>query len=276
MKLPALVLAVLLAPCALAASTAAKAGVDVSVAGNTATAEIDLSGVTAELILTFDGVQNLSPANLGIDATLLGASDLLALASRLPSTSLTSVPGALPLLITVEPPLAGALSLNNTVRVEVHTHLLPYTAGSQFRLFKAPLGGAFRDITDEVAPGSVRTRGTTGGFSQFLVLVDLRPTSSVIGQKFADLRSRLTAVDGSLEQTLGDQLDAAESALAAGQYAAAIAAIDAFRADVSAHAGGALPNAWSTAVRGNNVAGDLLAGAATLRFSVGYQRDFGD
>jgi hypothetical protein len=274
MKLPALILGSLLSLTVALPSTA-KAGVDIAVAGNTATAAIDLAGVSAELILTFDGVQNLSASSLGISAKVLGSADLLALATRLPNATLTSVPAALPLLITVEPPLLGGLALQNTVRVEVHTHLLPYTAGSQFRLFKAPLNGAFVDVTDEVAPGSVRTRGTTGGFSEFLVLTDLRPTASIVGDKIGALRSRLGAVSGTLRTQLDAQVDAAEAALAAGNFAGAIAAVDEFRATVSANAGTTLPNTWSTSQRGNNVAGDLLAGAATLRYSIGYLRDFG-
>lgn len=267
----------LVAAFALAALIASpvRAGIDTQVAGNTVTTAIDLSGVTADLILTFDGAHNLSAPNLGIDAKVIGTADLPGLVARLPDVSLTSIAGGLPLLITVEPPALGGFSMTNTVRVEVHTHLLPYTAGSSFRLFKAPLDGAFVDITDEVAPGSVRTRGTTGAFSQFLVLVDLRPTSDVIAQKLAVLRSRLGAVGGSLQATLAAHLDDAEAALAAGQYTGAIGALDDFRAAVSAAAGSSLSNQWSPTSRSSNVAGDLLAGAATLRFSVAYLRDYG-
>jgi hypothetical protein len=253
----------------------ARAGVDTQVAGNTVTTAIKLSGVSADLILTFDGTENLSAANLGISAQLIGLLDLPGLSARLPDPSLTSIPGALPLLITVEPPSGGGFAMSNTVRAEVHTHLLPYTAGSSFRLFKAPLDGPFVDITDEVAPGSVRTRGTTGAFSQFLVLTDLRPTSQVITQKFGALRSRLGAVSGSLNSTLSAHLDAAEAAVAAGQFAGAIGALDDFRAAVSSAAGSELPNVWTPSARSGNVAGDLLSGAATLRFSVGYLRDYG-
>jgi hypothetical protein len=269
-----LVLGLLLTVAGLVAGPAR--ALDVQVAGNTVTAAIALDGVeAAELILTFDGVDNLDAAALGISATKLDSLALLALASRLPDPSLTSVPAALPLLITIEPPAAGGLSLTNTVRAEIHTHLLPYTAGSSFRLFKAPLGGKFRDITDEVAPGSVRTRGTTGGFSQFLVLTDLRPTASVIDSKFRALRDRLGAVgDAALAAALTAQLDAAQAAVADHRFGDAVAEIDGFRADVSQAAGNRLPNVWHTSERGNNVAGDLLAGAASLRFSVGYLRDF--
>jgi len=251
----------------------ARSAVAVQVAGNTATADISLLGLGAEMILTFDEVDQLAPANLGIRADVVSVLDP-ALRLRLPET-LTSVPAALPLLITVEPTTASGFAMNNTVRVEIHTHLLPYTAGSSFRLFKAPLGGQFVDITDEVAPGSVRTRGTTGGFSQFLVLVDLRDTRQVIAGKLAALRSRAAALGAGDRPPVEGFIDAADAAIAQDRFADAIAAIEALRAHVSANAGSSIPNGWTPAVRGNNVAGDLLAGAATLKFSVGYLRDYG-
>ena len=254
---------------------AARAAVDVEVAGNTATAEIDIAGIGAELILTFDNATNLSASNLGISAQVVDPLDL-ALLSRLPALDLASLPSALPLLITVEPPNTGGFSLNNTVRVEIHTHLLPYTAGSSFRLFKAPLNGAFRDITDEVAPGSVRTRGTTGGFSQFLVLLDLRGTQGVVAQKFTALRAKATLLSTLERGPVIDLIDSAEVAVADARYADAIASLDALRARVSARAGSTIPNTWTPLNRNSNVAGELLSGAATLKFSVGYLRDYGD
>lgn len=257
-----------LAPPALAA-------VEVEVAGNTATAQIDLAGVGAELILTFDDATHLSASNLGITAELVNPLDA-ALLARLPATDLTTLPAALPLLITVEPPSAGGFSLANTVRVEIHTHALPYTAGSAFRLFKAPLGGAFRDITDEVAPGSVRTRGTTGGFSQFLVLADVRDTSAVIAQKFTWLRGKAGTLAPTERTPVLAMIDASEAALADGRHADALASLDALRARVSARSGTFIPNVWTPVNRTGNTAGELLAGAATLKFSISYLRDYGD
>lgn len=252
----------------------AHALVSVTVAGNTANARITVGALElAELNLTFDQVSNLSASGLGISAELVTLLNPV-LSGRLPS-GLTQLPAALPLLITVEPTVAGNLTMNNTVRVEVHTDLLPYTAGSRLRLFKAPLGGAFRDITDEVAPGSVRTRGTTGGFSQFLVLLDLRPTATVISQKDAALRV-ITATLGSSDRAVLDgYLNQAATAVAAQQYSAALVALDQFRAHVSSNAGGSIPNTWSPSAQNGNPAGNLLAGAASLKFSIGYLRDYG-
>ena len=260
---------------ALAWSAHSSAAVSVAVAGNQATAEIQLGTVEAELILSFDAAENLSPAALNISAQLVSLADPLLLA-RLPSGGLTSLPSALPLLITVEPPNGSGFALNNTVRVEIHTHALPYTAGSHFRLYKAPLGGSFKDITDEVAPGSVRARGTTGGFSQFLILTDLRPSSSVIAGKLAELRTRCADAPAALSGNLQSQLDAVEAALDNAAHGTALAALEQFRADVSAAAGNGLSNRWTPSDRSHNVAGDLLAAAASLKFSIGYLRDWGE
>lgn len=166
-------------------ATAENLPVTVSVSGNVATARIDLptQQMLAEVILTFDDSTGLSVSSLGISAQRVDISDPKLL-TRLPDGSLEQLSALFPLMVTIEPPKSGGLSFQRTVHVEIHTHALTYSAGSQLRLFKAPLTGSFRDITTEIAPGSVRARGTTGGFSQFLVLADLRSTSDVLTGKF--------------------------------------------------------------------------------------------
>lgn len=249
--------------------------VGVSVSGNTATASIGAPGSTlAELILSFDDASGLSASSLGISAELVSPTST-ALLARLPDASLTSLPAALPLLITVEPPSLAGLSFRRTVSAEIHTHLLAYTAGSAYRVFKAPLGGAFRDITREIAAGSVRARSSTGAFSQFLILADLRPSSSVIAQKFAWLRSEVAALAAQQRTPLEAHLDAAEAAVASSNWAAAIGELDAFGAYVSAQAGHTIPQQWRAQRDQHNSAGELLSGAATLKFSIGYLRDYG-
>lgn len=249
--------------------------VTVQASGDTATIEVKLgTQVLADLTLSFDDASGLSPSSLGVSAQLLDPT-APALLNRLPDAQLTQLPGAFPLLVTIEPPANGGLSFDRTVRVEVHTHLLAYTAGSSFRLFKAPVGGAFRDITDEVAPGSVRARGTTGGFSQFLVLADLRETGNVIDAKVAWLRGRIDALPSGEQAAFDAYLDTVESSVASGDFANAIAALDLFRARAAARAGTQLDATWTPTGQSDNDAGELAAGAATLGFSVAYLRDFG-
>ncbi|WP_429002509.1 DUF6689 family protein [Xanthomonas sacchari] len=262
--------------CAVAASgglAAQPLPVQVDVSGNVATAAIGAGPhPLAELTLEFDSVSDLSPGNLGLSAELLSPAQVTALLPRLPDAQAGQVPSQLPLLITVTPPPSGGLSFRRIVHVELHTHALTYTAGSTLRLFKAPEGGDFRDITDEIAPGSVRARGTTGGFSQFIVLHDLRPTANVVATKLSRLRALVAQLPASEAAPLTPLLDSVQSALAHTDYSAATVALDGFREQVSARAGQGIAQTWHAGMSVGNPAGELLAGAATLRFSIDYQR----
>ena len=249
----------------------------VDVAGNTATVEVGNVGVNAQpladLSFTFDDVDGLTAQSLGVSAQVVSLSDPQLLA-RLPDLQLTNLDG-LPVLITVEPPATGGLSFRRSGRFELHTHLLTYVPGSFYRVFKAPLGGQFRDVTDEVAPGSVRARSRYGGFSQFLVLADLRETSAVVAEKIAYLRGRIDALPAGEQGAFDAQLDGVEAAVAAADHAGAIAGIDAISARASARAGTHIPHEWRATRDVENLAGELIAGAATLKFSVAYLRDYG-
>lgn len=249
--------------------------VTVQASGDTATIEVKLLNQTlADLTLSFDDASGLSPSSLGVTAELVNP-NASALLSRLPDLQLNQLAAALPLLVTIEPAANGGLSFDRTVRVELHTHLLGYTPGSSYRLFKAPLGGAFRDITDEIASGSVRARGTTGGFSQFLVLADLRETDTVIAQKVDWLRDRIDLLPTGEQAAFDAYLDTMASAVASEDFPTAIAALDLFRARAASRAGNQLDATWQPGSAQQNHAGELISGAATLKFSVAYLRDFG-
>lgn len=248
--------------------------VQITVAGDTATAVIgDPANPIADVTLAFENVSGLSAASLGLSARLVSVADP-ALLSRLADAQLQQLDGAFPLLLTIEPPTTGGLRFR-TVRAEIHTHALVYTPGTSYRLFKAPLGGAFKDISDEIAEGSVRARGTTGGFSQFLVLLDLRPTGNVIAEKIAALRTRVSTLPGVERPILGQYIDDAEAAVAAGDYAAALYSVSLITQRAQARAGQGLLDQWRATRNADNQAGDLIAGAATLKFSIERLRDFG-
>jgi hypothetical protein len=259
-----------------AADTHAQAlPVDVVVSGNVATVRIGVvNNPIADLTLSFDDATGLSAASLGISAQLININDAN-LAARLPGGTQTGIPSDFPVMITVEPPSLGGLSQHRITHVEVHTHALVYQAGSSFRLFKAQIGGPFRDITESVLPGSVRTRGTTPGWSQFLIVADLRSSGAVIEGKFDYLHTQLAALPASERSPLRALLDVAETAVADHRYADAAAALDSFSARVSARAGTFIPDLWRATRDTQNIAGELLAGANTLSFSIGYLRDFG-
>ncbi|HEY0501959.1 MAG TPA: DUF6689 family protein [Lysobacter sp.] len=256
-------------------ATAQSLPVSVTASGNNASVVIGTPGQTlAEVSLTFQDATGLSATSLGVSAQQVSLSDVSLLA-RLPSSSLTTVPSALPLLITIEPPATGGLSFRNTGRLEIHTHALAYSIGSSFRVLKAPLGGAFRDVTDEIAQGSTRARTTYGGFSQFLIVTDLRDTRDVVDEKIGWLRDKVATLPLNERGAFNAWLDDIEDAVAVEDFTAALSVVDQFRARAQARAGSHLANEWRATRDVDNQAGELVAGAATLRFSVAYLRDFG-
>jgi hypothetical protein len=247
----------------------------VDTAGNTATVRIGTAAnPLAELTLTFDDATGLSPSSLGVSARLVNLSDP-ALLARLPDPRLVQLDSALPLLVTIEPPTAGGLSFRRSGRFELHTHALAYSMGSNYRVLKAPVGGAFHDTTEEIAQGSVRARSRYGGFSQFLVVADLRRTGDAIDEKIAALRARIATLPAGEQPAFTTQLDAVESAIANEDYADALTAVDLVSERALARAGNGLLDEWRATRDADNQVGELLAGAATLKFSIGYLRDFG-
>src|SRR5262249_46730797 len=207
----------------------------VTTSGNTAIADIALSSAgrtyTAQVTITFDAVQNLSPTELNLSAQLVDPLDP-GLLSRLPlcvvpALGCATIDANFPMLITVEPLNLGAGNLNfiNTYAFEVHTANLNYVPYSQYRLFKAPVNAAFNDTTDAVQSGSVRARGRGGSFSQFIVVADTRASLTVEVQKNLNLQARILAstLTSSVHDDLLGLLGNVTNAVAAHNYTLAIA-----------------------------------------------------
>jgi len=254
----------------LAPVSAGSAGPTVTIDGNKASVTLAAGGVSVDLTLTFEQVVGLNAANLGISARVVSPSELV---GRMPDASLTSLPAGLPLMVTVEPPATGGLSFSGVTNVEVHTHDLSFTADSPLRLFKAPIGGAFADITESMGMGSYRARGSSGGFSQFLIVADLRSDSDVVEKKLdaldAAFANGAAAMPASVRGVLQGALGNIRTAWNGGDVRGAISAAEAFAAAVKAAAdAGTVPNVWRSARDLDNVAGNLRAAAGTLRFSL--------
>ena len=167
-------------------------------------------------------------------------------------------------------PPASNLSFLNTYEVEIHTSDLSYVNGSPYRLFKAPVNGAFNDITDDVLAGSVRARGRGGSFSQFMIIKDTRASLVVALLKEVDLDTRIlgAALDNALSGQLLGLLADVQTAVSLVDYTTAIANLDQLIAVIQAHAGVDIANVWSSDHTLVNDAGDMLGLAQTLRFTL--------
>jgi hypothetical protein len=241
----------------------------ITINGNEVSASINILGIGADFALRFEQAKNLNLFSLGLSVQVINPLDP-ALLARLPDGDLLSIPLALPLMISVDPPAKGGLSFANAVEVELHTHLLPFAINSPLRIYKAEPGGMFYDITDDIRSGSVRARGRTGGFSDFLILVDLTPRTVAADEKYEYLEQTLLGVpDDAVRKALQTDLAASRSAFDAGNYAGARATLILFEDRVRRHAGTAIPNRWRAQRDLDNVAGELLSEASSLRFALG-------
>lgn len=270
---------------------AALAQVTVTINGNVAHADISLvSGAQTydgEVTITFDTPINLTVPGLNLTAEVVNPTDPT-LVGRLPAG--VSVDPAFPVLITVEPTAFerifasgmeagetpdGNLRFVNAYDFEIHTHELVFLPGTPYRVFKAPLAGAFFDITAEVTNGSVRGRGRSGGFSQFMMVKDTR-ADTVLGLpvialgKLVDLELRLVAaiLGNVLRLELAGLLTNVQVALLSLNYATALVQIDLFILRVNEEAGTGIANVWRSQRDLVNDAGDLDGLARSLRFSI--------
>lgn len=244
--------------------------VDPIVKDDTLTARIELpGGLAADLTVAFENAVGLTPASLGLSVRKVGLLDL-SLLNLIGGVG--SIPNAFPVLLSINPPASGGLSFSGVASVSLHTHDLPFVANSPLRLFKSTGGLKFEDVTEDMGMGSYRVRGSSGGFSLFLILVELRPVDTVIAYKLDRLEGLLEAYEADIApevyETLEDQLAAARAAWTGGALVTAIESVESFAAAVKGHSGTAIPDVWRSARDLTNAAGYLRAAAGTLRFSL--------
>jgi hypothetical protein len=266
----------LLLPLSASAEGLSEGIVGVVVDGNELRAEISLpGGIGADLTLAFEQVVGLTQANVGLNASLVSPLDTTLLA-RLTQAA---VPAAFPLLIRIEPPADGGLSFSGPVTISLHTHNLPYLPGTLLRIYGATLGEPFEDITEYVGSGSYRCRGKKGSFSEFLILVDLRPLSLTIREKLERLDVTLEENEAIIDPAVYSQLTALASQIRAayegGNKSLAITRTNQFLAVVTNNSGSAIPNVWRSSRDLVNAAGLLRAAGETLRFSLGLKSNLG-
>jgi hypothetical protein len=249
----------------------------IEISQNHVTARVELPGdLKADLDLTFEQSLGLSAESLGLSARVVDPTDL-SLIARLPASS--SVPAAFPVLIAIEPPANGPLAFSGIVAIDLHTHNLAYVTNSPLRLVAAEAGKKFQDITTSTGVGSYRAGGAKGGFSEFLIVADLRPVNTVINEKFQRLQSKLDdnagAIGTALLSTLQTALNAARTSYLANDAVTASEKIQQFADLVKQNSGAAIPDVWRSSRDVVNVAGDLRAGASTLKFSLLFKASGG-
>jgi hypothetical protein len=262
---------------AAASPAASQPTIPLTVSGNQATGEIQLLGnVLADLTITFEQVVGLNPNALEVSAALVLPLDP-SLLKRLPNPGfplppIVVPPVAFPVMLQIEPSANSALSFSGVVTVSLHTHNLNLLTNSPLALFSGPAGASLSDMTASVGVGSYRVNGSGGGFSDFIIVADLRPLGVQINGKLDALEDLLALHAGSMPpavlQGLQVRLAQARSAYNSGATLTAIAQVQGFHDDVKAASGSSIPDVWRANVPVPNVAGQLRAAADSLKFSL--------
>jgi hypothetical protein len=253
-----------------AGSAHAQIAFPLTISGNSAEARIELpGGLGADLSIVFESVVGLNPTALVVTAEVVNPLTLLL---RLPGAGAVGVPAAFPVLIRIEPRLLRSLAFQGIATISLHTHNLTLQLNPPLGLYSAPTGGAFREITTSTGIGSYRAGGSTGGFSEFVIAIDLRPIDAVIVEKLNWLQSLLSmhasAIPPAVLADLQNRFAQVESLYQTGALTAAIAATTAFADAVKAASGSAIPDLWRAHDSVVNVAGQLRGAAETLRYSL--------
>jgi hypothetical protein len=244
--------------------------VDVDVNGNQVYAEINvLDHYHVTLKITFENAIGLDANTLTITAIQVNPKDL-SLISRLPG-NLVSLPSALPILINVTPSSQSSLTFTGDYEIELYTHDLVFDPS--LRLFKSPNGGSFSDITTFSGIGSYRVRGTSGDFSDFLILLDLRSQNQVIQNKFDVLQQTLSAnasrIQIAMYQNLQTELTAARNSWQQGNNGVAVSHLEQIISSIKSDNGQSMPYASrANDPNSSNVGGILRAQSYTLIFSL--------
>jgi hypothetical protein len=244
-----------------------------TISGNELTARIELSGgVAADLTVKFEKAVGLNSNALELSATLVDPTDLTLL-SRLSSG--VSIPAGFPVVVRVEPSASSALSFEGVYTLSLYTHNLTLGANSPLRVYRAPQGGSFQDMTGYLQAGSVRAGGSGPGFSEFVIASDIRSTDAVIAAKFDALQGQLTAnssaISPAVAADLQQRLNQARAAYDSGALSAAIDGVNGFAEEVRNQSGAAIPDVWRANGGPANVAGILRSSADTLKFSLVFK-----
>ena len=247
-------------------------------------------GIEGDLSISFEEVLGLNEDALDASARLVDPLDSVIL-SRLPGQNV-SVPEAFPVVIRIEPTASGALTFAGVVSVSLHTHNLVLVSDSPLALYSGPADGPLRDITRFVGVGSYRAGGSSGGFSEFMIVADARPLDTVIAEKFEILE---TSLNDDLDRTneelavvpIGNsrkilrarhrvdavsearrRLSQARALYGTGSTASATAEVTSLLDYVKLQSGEAISDVWRASDSRSNIAGLRRAAADTLRFSL--------
>ncbi|WP_339724735.1 DUF6689 family protein [uncultured Paraglaciecola sp.] len=243
----------------------------VTITKNKLQAKLNVTNLIAlDLLVEFENSIGLSANNIDISATLVTPSDASVL-DRLTSNDISLI-STFPVVVSISPKANSGFGFEGLASVEIYTKAVDYNAAMPARLFRSHANGDFEDITTMVSAGSIRARGSTGSFSDFVIVLDQRSHALKINDTFTQLNQLVSQhsdlVSSVLATTLQASLYNLQSALLIDDYLAALTVVDELITLVENASNEKISTVWRSSNDLINMQGELLTRLKTLRYSL--------
>ncbi len=244
---------------------------NVIVTDNKLQASISLTPtIKLDVLIQFEKSVGLTADSIAIDASLIPLNDTDVM-SRIASNAVDLHPD-FPVLLSISPKGDKGFSFEGLATVEIYTKAIDYQAGMPAKIFTSHQGDDFEDITTMVSAGSLRARGNTGRFSDFIIVLDERSLKVDVESKLARIEQILLTNQSALSSVLSNQLQTAvsvlETAVILNNFDQALELTDDFIHLVEGLTGEQIDNVWRSSNDLVNVKGDLLSTLKSLRYSL--------
>ena len=147
-----------------------------------------------------------------------------------------------------------------------------HNAAMPARIFRSHANGNFEDITSMISAGSIRARGNTGSFSDFMILLDERSNADIVDDTFSQLNELVGQYNNHISSTLAitiqTSLNTLQQTLLMTDYTAALKVVEELIVVIENASGEQLSNVWRSSNDLVNMQGELLTRLRTLKYSL--------
>lgn len=243
----------------------------VSINGNSLQAKLQVSAlIEVDLVVEFEKSIGLVADNFNINATLVDVNSST-ITNRLNTTDIKAIP-TFPVIISISPKADTGFGFEGLASIEIYTKSVDFNAGMPARMFRSHANGDFEDITSMVSAGSIRARGNTGSFSDFMILLDERSNVEMIDDTFSQLNGLLNQqgdkVSSLLATSIRTYTSALQHALLMADYATALELVENLIALTESATGEQLSNVWRSSNDLVNMQGEVLTRLKTLKYNL--------
>ncbi|MFT6989289.1 MAG: hypothetical protein ACJASL_001258 [Paraglaciecola sp.] len=243
----------------------------VSVDGNTLRANLQVTSIIeVDLVVEFEKSIGLIADNVNISATLHDVRDIEVI-SRISSFGIKAIP-SFPVIISISPKADTGFAFEGLASIEIYTKSVDYNTAMPARIFRSHANGDFEDITSMISAGSIRARGNTGSFSDFMILLDERSNANKIDDTFSQLNQlfnqNINNVSSILAVTIQTSINAIQQTLLLSDYVTALELVEELIVVSENATGQQITNVWRSSNDLTNMQGELLTRLRTLRYNL--------